>query len=93
VGEWVREEALQIGEGTEAVELGRGDQTVEDRVPAAALVAGGEEPVLPADGDPAQRSLGGVVVDCEVAVLGVAPQGLPPEPSIAEGLSVMPSSA
>jgi hypothetical protein len=55
----------------------RGDQAEVDRRCAAAAVAAAEQPILPADGDPAERPLGLVVVDVERAVFAIAAQRLP----------------
>ena len=73
------EEVAQVGVGVESVAASGGDEAVEDGRAAAALVAAGEDPVLAAHGDRAQGSFGRVVVDGQVAVLGVAAQGLPLE--------------
>ena len=54
-----------------------GDQREDRRCRVAASFAADEEPVFAADGDPAQRSLRRIVVDGELAVVGVAAECFP----------------
>ena len=63
--EGVGEPGLRI----DAVEPGGGDQRVDRRGPFAATVGTGEQPIFPADGDGAQRPLGGVVAEADAAVV------------------------
>ena len=67
--------------------LAGGNQAEEDRGGAAAVVAPGEEPILPAHCDPPQRVLGGVVVDGQFAVGGVHAQGFPLVQRVRDGLA------
>ena len=64
-GEHVAQPGLRI----EAVELGGLDQRVDGRGALAAGVGAGEQPVLPAEGDGADRPLGGIVVDLQAPVV------------------------
>jgi hypothetical protein len=69
-----------------AVELGGLDQGVDRRGAVAAGVGTGEQIVLAADRDTAQRPLGGVVVEGEAAVVEASQQRLPARPHVPEGL-------
>ena len=80
-GEHVGEIVLRV----EAVELGGFDQRIECRCTAAAGVGAGEQVILAADRDAAQRPLGGIVVEGEPAVIEAAQQRLPARAHIAEG--------
>lgn len=62
----------EIGLGIEAVELGALDQGVDDGGALAAGVGAGEEPVLTADGERPDRAFGGIVVDLQIAMVGIA---------------------
>jgi hypothetical protein len=66
--------AAEVGVRVEAVALGAGDQRVESRVAFARVVMAGEKPVLSSDRDTLERTLGGVVVDVQVALLDVTAQ-------------------
>lgn len=61
----------EIGLRIKAVELGRLDQCVDDGGAFAAGVGAGEEPVLAADGERPDRAFGGVVVDLQIAMIGI----------------------
>jgi len=54
------EDAGEIGLGIDTLGFGGADERVER---GGGAVVAGEQPVLPADGDPLQGTLGGVVVD------------------------------
>jgi hypothetical protein len=62
----------EIGLRIKAVELGRLDQGVDDGGAFAAAVGAGEEPVLAADGERPDRTFGGIVVDLQIAAVGIA---------------------
>src|SRR5438309_564364 len=53
--------------GVDVVELGGGDQGIDRGGPFAAAIGAAEGPVAAADGDTAQRSLGGIVKGHDVA--------------------------
>jgi hypothetical protein len=74
-GQHVGEVVLRVA----AVELGGLDQGVDRRGAVAAGVGTGEQIVLAADRDTAQRPLGGVVVEGEAAVVEASQQRLPRE--------------
>ena len=71
-GEHVGEPGLRI----DVVELGRVDQRVHDRGALAAAIGAGEQPGLAAEGNAAQRSLGGVVGQADAAVVEEAGEGV-----------------
>jgi hypothetical protein len=71
------EDIREPGLGIYVVELGGLDQRVDGRGAPAAGVAAGEGPVVAADGDAAQRPLGGVVGQAEAAVVEEADQRVP----------------
>jgi hypothetical protein len=73
----------QPGFGIDLVELGGLDEAVDGGGAVAALIGAGEQPVLAADGDAAQRALGGVVVDLEPPVVDVAGERRPARERIA----------
>ena len=72
-GEHVGEPGLRI----DVVELGGLDQRVDRRGALAAAIGAGEQPVLAAQGDAAQRALGGVVGQADAAVIEEAGEGGP----------------
>jgi hypothetical protein len=53
----------------DAVELAGLDQGVDRGRPFSAAVRAGEGPIVPAQGHPAQRPLGGVVADADPTVV------------------------
>ena len=63
-GEHVGEPSL----GVDVVELGGGDQAVDDGGALAAAVGAGKQPRLAAECDAAQRPLGGIVGEADPAV-------------------------
>lgn len=67
----------EIGLRIKAVELGRLDQGVDDGGAFAAGVGAGEEPVLAADGEWPDRAFGGIVVDLQIAMVGIAGERRP----------------
>ena len=78
----------QVGEielRIEAVELGAFDQRVHRGGAAATGIGAGEQPVLAADRDAAQGSLGRVVVERQAAIIEAADEGSPAPPHVAEG--------
>lgn len=77
---------LEPGGGVEAVELGRPQQALDHRRPLARPLGPGEQPVLLADGDRADGVLDRVVVDGQVAGLGVAGQRGPAVEGVVDGL-------
>ena len=72
---WAVEDVPKMGFGIELVELGRAEEPVDGGCALAAFVAAGEGPVAAGAGDAAQRVLGDVVVDLEVAIVEEAGQG------------------
>ena len=72
-GQHVGEPGLRI----DVVELGGLDQGVDGGGAPAAGVGAGEGPVVAADGDAAQRPLGGVVGHAQAAVVEEAGQARP----------------
>ena len=70
-------QVAEVGEGIKLVTDRAGDQGQDRGSGVAALFAADEEPVLATDGDSTQHAFGGVVVDGELAVVGVAEQGVP----------------
>ena len=66
-GEQVGEVLLRV----DAVELGGFDQGIE-RGAFAAGIGAGEQVIFAADGDAAQRPLGGIVVELQAAVVEAA---------------------
>ena len=74
----------QPGFGIDLVELGGFDEAVDRGGAVAALVGAGEQPVLAADGDAAQRAFGGVVVDLEPPVVDVTRECRPARKRIAD---------
>jgi len=71
------EHMAQIGFGIETVELGSADQRVDRGRPLAALVRACDQVILSAEGDRAQRPLGGIVIDLDAAIIAVSRQGRP----------------
>lgn len=74
----------EIGLGIKAIEPGGPDQGVDDGGALAALVGTGEEPVLAADGERPDRALGGVVVDLQIAAVGIAGERGPARQAVAD---------
>jgi hypothetical protein len=66
-----REHVLEPGEGIDLQQFARPDKAAEDRHGLAAPVAAYEQPVVAANSDTAQASLGVVVVDREIAVFAI----------------------
>jgi len=71
------EDVAKVGEGIDLESFGRGDEAGQDGSSSPSVIASEEQPVLPSDGNSPQASLGAVVVDLQVSVLGVAHQGFP----------------
>jgi hypothetical protein len=69
----------------DAVKLGGLDEGVHRRGASAAGVGTGEEVILAADGDAAQRAFCGIVVDGQPAVIEAADERRPASPHVAEG--------
>jgi hypothetical protein len=80
-GEHVGEIVLRV----EAIEFGGLDQRVDRRSATATGIQAGEQVVFAPDGDTAQRTLGGIVVEGEAAVVEVSQERLPARPHVAEG--------
>jgi hypothetical protein len=59
------EHVTQVGFRIQAVQLGRPDEAVERGSSFTAGIGAGEEVVLPPQGDRAQGTFGGVVVDLD----------------------------
>src|SRR6184192_3415164 len=78
--QYVGEVVLRV----ETVEFGAFDQGVHRRGAPAASMGAGEEVILAADRDAAQRALGRVVVEREPAVVEAAHQRGPARPHVAE---------
>jgi hypothetical protein len=66
------EHLAQIERGIKPVQLRSADQSVKRRGTHTAGIGAEEQVVLPTDGDGAQRSLGGAVVDLEQTIVDVA---------------------
>lgn len=71
--------------GVDAVEPGGFYRAVDAGGAVTALVGAREQPVLAPDGNTAQQALGGIVVDLEAAVVGIAGQRRPAGARIADG--------
>src|ERR1700674_5388405 len=87
--------AAHIGEprlGVCTIELGRGDEGVNASGALAAPVRAGEEPRLPADRDPAQRSLGRVVREADPAVAEEAAERRRALQHVVHGLRLLPNT-
>jgi len=80
------EHVVQVGEGLDVVELGGADEGVERRGALSAGIGSGEEIILSAQGDTAQRTFGVVVVDLDAPVVEIAGQGRPAGERVADGL-------
>lgn len=66
--------------------LGTGDQGPEPGVADGGIVVAGEEPVLSADGYSLEGALGGIVVDVQKALFGVAVERFPLVKRVADRL-------
>ena len=71
------DDMAQVSLRIEPVELGRADQAVDRRRTLAPCVRTRKEEIFPAQGDRAQRPFGGVVVDLDVPIGGVARERRP----------------
>ena len=72
LGRMIRQPGEDIGEPSlrvDVVELGGFDERVDRGGASAAFVGAGEGPVVAADGDAAQRPLGGVVGDAQATII------------------------
>ena len=69
----------------DAVELGGLDEGVHGCSPSTASIGTGEEVVLAANPDAAQRPLGGIVVERQAAVIEAADECGPARSHVAEG--------
>src|ERR1700756_1715273 len=78
------EDIAQIGEGLDAIELGRLDQRGDDGPAFGALIGAGEEVVLGAELDWSDGALDGVGVDFDPAVLEEEAEPLPVAQCIAD---------
>ena len=67
------EDITQVGFRIDAVKLGRAQQAVDGRRALSAGIRSGEEIVLAAEGDHAQRPFRRVVIDLDVAVVSIKP--------------------
>src|SRR5208283_3488 len=76
-----RQDLAQVRFRIESVEFRRADQTVDGGGALAARVGAGEQVVLPAQRDHAQRSFGCVVVDFQAAVVSDLRESLVSETS------------
>src|SRR6202040_1041258 len=81
-GEHVGKVMLRV----EAVELGTFNQRIDRGGAAAAGIGAGEQIIFTANGDAAQGTLGGIVVECQAAIVEAAHQCSPARPHVAEGL-------
>src|SRR5207248_10140502 len=79
------EDVGEPGGRIEAVELGGLGQSVDCGGALATVVGTGEQPVLAAKDQGADRPLGGVVVDLEAAVVAIAGELRPAAQPIADG--------
>jgi hypothetical protein len=77
----------EVGFRIEAIELGALQDGVEDGGALAARLGAEEQEVLAGDGDGAQGPFGGIVVDRQPAVAGVAQQRLPAGERVLDGTS------
>ena len=71
------EHVTQVGFGIEAVQFGRLDQRVYRCGALAAAIGAGEDPILSAEGEGPDGTLGGIVRDFEAAVCEIPGQRLP----------------
>ena len=72
------EHVAQVGLWVQAVELGRADQAVHGGCAFTAGIRASVQPVLASEGHSPDLALGGVVVDLDAAIVGVADQCIPP---------------
>src|SRR5439155_19514831 len=79
------QDGTQIRLGIETIELGGFDERVDGSSPLAAGIGSGEEIILAAKRNAADRSLGGIVVDLDAAIMDVADQGIPTANGVAYG--------
>ena len=79
------QDVTQVGFRVEAVELGRFGERVDGGGTLATRVRSGEEIILAAKGDAADRTLGGIIVDLDAAIVDVAGLGIPTIQRIAHG--------
>ena len=77
----------QISERVDAVAFAAAHEAVEYRGGAAAAIAAEKKIIFAADRDGAQRVFGGVVVDRQIAVVGVATQRIPVRQCIVDRLA------
>lgn len=81
-GEHVGKVMLRV----EAVELGTFNQRIDRGGAAATGIGAGKQIIFTANGDAAQGTLGGIVVECQAAIVEAAHQCSPARPHVAEGL-------
>ena len=86
VGGDLGDDVGDIGLWLDAVHLGRLDHRIDRGGTRAAGLGAGEQPVLAADGDGADRALGNIVVDLEPTVAEEAGERLPSPGAITNGL-------
>lgn len=79
-----REDVAQIGFGIDAVEFASLDQAVDRSGALSASIGAGEQPVLPAQRDAAQRALSGAVVDLQLAVVTIVTELGPARAGVAD---------
>lgn len=72
-GEHIGQPGLRI----DVVKLGGDDEAVQQCGPLATAIGTGEQPGLAAEGQPAQRPIGGVVAEADPAIVEEAAEGGP----------------
>ena len=68
------EDVFEPGEGVDTNPLTRGQKAPQHRGRVAAMVAAKEDPVVAANRDTANGTLGGVIIDLQIPILTVAGQ-------------------
>lgn len=73
----MRSSTWVAGFGVNAIELGRGNQTVHGGLVLATAVSAGKQEVAPAQRNAASHPLRGWVVDLDAAIVGITRRGWP----------------
>lgn len=76
----------------DVIHLGSDDQAVEDRRALTAAIRAAEQPRLAAQGDAAQRALGGVVAEADAAIVEEADERGPAPQHVVDGLGQIVSA-
>lgn len=80
------EDIAEVGFWVEAVELCGFDERVDGGGAFSTGIRSGKEIILAAEGDAADRTLGGIVVDLDLAIVDVACQRFPATHGVTHGL-------